>query len=62
MAVEADRRRCDVDNVSSRRVAEKCGMRRAGRFGEDVREADGRPRDTLLFAMLSREHPRPRVA
>lgn len=48
--------RCDVHNEGSRRVAEKCGMRLEGQFREDERSPDGSLRDTLLFAMLAREH------
>ncbi|MGC9318508.1 MAG: GNAT family N-acetyltransferase [Armatimonadota bacterium] len=45
---------CDTDNVASARVLEKLGMRREGRFVEDVWQR-GHWRDTFSYAILRRE-------
>ncbi|MFO7957248.1 MAG: GNAT family N-acetyltransferase [Candidatus Brocadiia bacterium] len=45
---------CDVENRASAHVMEKLGMRREGRFREDVRNR-GQWRDTYLYAILEGE-------
>ncbi len=45
---------CDVDNLGSRRVAEKLGMRREGRLKEFTLHHD-ESRDHYLYALLARE-------
>ncbi len=45
---------CDVQNVPSYRVMEKCGMRREGLFIED-KYIKGRWRDTLVYSILASE-------
>jgi [ribosomal protein S5]-alanine N-acetyltransferase len=45
---------CDPQNIGSRRVMEKIGMRQEGRFREHV-FARGQWRDSLAFAILERE-------
>jgi len=45
---------CDVDNLGSAAVLQKCGMRREAHFVQD-KYIKGRWRDTLLFAILRDE-------
>jgi RimJ/RimL family protein N-acetyltransferase len=45
---------CDPENIGSRRVLEKIGMRREGHLRENVR-VRGRWRDSLLYAILDKE-------
>jgi RimJ/RimL family protein N-acetyltransferase len=43
---------CAVDNVGSRRVAEKLGFLHEGRFRNDEVDALGRPVDMEIFALV----------
>jgi len=46
---------CDVRNRSSRRVAEKLGMRREGRVKAFLIDPEGKPRDHYLYGILNGE-------
>ncbi len=46
---------CHPDNVGSRRVMEKMGMRYEGHLREDWRYRDGTWRDSLLYAILAQD-------
>jgi len=45
----------DVDNLASRRVAEKAGFRCEGVLRSHVRHPDGRRRDSVMFSLLPGE-------
>jgi ribosomal-protein-alanine N-acetyltransferase len=46
---------CHPDNIGSRRVMEKIGMRYEGHLREDWRYRDGTWRDSLLYAILEQD-------
>lgn len=46
---------CHPDNIGSRRVMEKVGMRYEGHLREDWRYRDGTWRDSLLYAILEQD-------
>ena len=46
---------CHPDNLGSRRVMEKVGMRYEGRLRENVPSGDGTWRDSLLYAIIDHE-------
>jgi RimJ/RimL family protein N-acetyltransferase len=48
--------RCDPRNLRSRRVAEKAGYRLEARLRDEQIAPDGKPRDTLIYALLAREY------
>ncbi len=48
--------RCDVRNVRSRRVAERCGYVLEGTMRRDALATDGRLRDTLVFSLVREEY------
>ena len=43
---------CDVTNIGSARVAEKCGLTHEGTFRSDAESVDGSRRDTHQYAIL----------
>jgi len=45
--------RCDVQNLKSRRVAERLGFELEGILRADTREKDGKLRDTCVYALVA---------
>lgn len=50
--------RCEPDNVRSARVAAKLGFRHEATLRQDVIGPDGRPRDTMIWALLAEDYRR----
>lgn len=48
--------RCDERNERSRRVAERLGFTLEGRLRNTVLDADGQPRNTLVFSLIPEEY------
>lgn len=49
------RLRCDVTNLRSQRVAERCGFTREGLLRQERRQPDGSFGDTLIYGLLRSE-------
>jgi RimJ/RimL family protein N-acetyltransferase len=47
--------RCDIANLRSQRVAERCGFTREGHLRQSKRLSDGNFTDTLIYGLLRRE-------
>mgnify|MGYP001122160308 CR=1 FL=1 len=54
--------RCDARNDRSRAVAERLGFLPEARLRNDALGTDGRPRDTLVFALIPEDYARVRRA